>query len=532
MTEMRAHKNLSDRLRFGINSESAAYYLNSGKYATAFECFAQLNRWDEAIDSLYMLLVNRKNEDDVIFVLNLLDSIPHDYCDSSPHACSLYGICYLIGNNFKNAEERLYRAINLKKKIKNKNLHKDAVISLGILELLCKNPAGFIFFRMSKHLNADNSVFKLNDYKRLFMYNEVFIYEGWKKTEYGCMIKTVEFNENLCECIGGISDDLVPGYYDLFLAKVNFEQGDYDLSYEYTIKAETQTIDKRHFETRIEVLFLRMRIFIVKGKYSDLKLTYSQLKKESRQNISPYITSMMKFIENWFMVRFYDITQSKSTYYNNRGEVYQNSVDLKSQELINHTYMFISIGEYKHALNVVTTIENDIDNYKNKWITQVNIYILKAICFYELGEKTDAYYCLWRAYDMTNDNNIISPYIEYGSYMRNMMNNIRKYSPCNFDETWISTIKKKSSYYTKQLTNLRKEYLIENDLVKDTEVRLTKREMEVLKLLAQGNIIKDISKQLFISMSTTKKHLASIYEKLGAVNRADAIRIASNYKII
>lgn len=50
----------------------------------------------------------------------------------------------------------------------------------------------------------------------------------------------------------------------------------------------------------------------------------------------------------------------------------------------------------------------------------------------------------------------------------------------------------------------------------------TKREVEVLYQLLLGQSNKDISKTLFISEHTTKAHLASIYKKLGVVNRVQA----------
>ena len=52
---------------------------------------------------------------------------------------------------------------------------------------------------------------------------------------------------------------------------------------------------------------------------------------------------------------------------------------------------------------------------------------------------------------------------------------------------------------------------------------LTVREREVLSLLAQGLANKEISRELDISENTVKFHASSIYEKLGAVNRAQAV---------
>ena len=50
----------------------------------------------------------------------------------------------------------------------------------------------------------------------------------------------------------------------------------------------------------------------------------------------------------------------------------------------------------------------------------------------------------------------------------------------------------------------------------------TEREKEVLFLLLKGLNNNEISKRLFISNHTTKAHVASIYKKLGVMNRVQA----------
>lgn len=56
--------------------------------------------------------------------------------------------------------------------------------------------------------------------------------------------------------------------------------------------------------------------------------------------------------------------------------------------------------------------------------------------------------------------------------------------------------------------------------------RLSPREREVLDLLVDGLAIAQIARRLFISESNAKTHVANIYEKLGAGNRAQAVMAA------
>jgi DNA-binding NarL/FixJ family response regulator len=52
---------------------------------------------------------------------------------------------------------------------------------------------------------------------------------------------------------------------------------------------------------------------------------------------------------------------------------------------------------------------------------------------------------------------------------------------------------------------------------------LTPRETEVLDMLKDGHSVASLAKRMYISESTAKSHIAKLYDKLGATNRAQAI---------
>jgi putative nucleotidyltransferase with HDIG domain len=56
---------------------------------------------------------------------------------------------------------------------------------------------------------------------------------------------------------------------------------------------------------------------------------------------------------------------------------------------------------------------------------------------------------------------------------------------------------------------------------------LSSREVEVLKRLAEGKVYKQIALELSLSTSTVRTHLHNIYGKLGGVDRAQAVLIAT-----
>ena len=68
--------------------------------------------------------------------------------------------------------------------------------------------------------------------------------------------------------------------------------------------------------------------------------------------------------------------------------------------------------------------------------------------------------------------------------------------------------------------------------VAEAPVRLTKREVEILSLIREGRVSKEVADLLFVSKRTVDFHLSSIYEKLDVHNRMAAVHRASQLDLL
>ncbi len=64
------------------------------------------------------------------------------------------------------------------------------------------------------------------------------------------------------------------------------------------------------------------------------------------------------------------------------------------------------------------------------------------------------------------------------------------------------------------------------------EQRLTRRELEVIRLLAVGQGTAQIAGLLFISPHTVRNHIQSIFGKLGAHTRLEAVALAQRLNLV
>jgi len=64
------------------------------------------------------------------------------------------------------------------------------------------------------------------------------------------------------------------------------------------------------------------------------------------------------------------------------------------------------------------------------------------------------------------------------------------------------------------------------------ELGITKRELEILKLIARGLSNREISEKLYVSENTVKTHSSRLFNKLNAKRRTQAVQIGKDLGLI
>ena len=90
----------------------------------------------------------------------------------------------------------------------------------------------------------------------------------------------------------------------------------------------------------------------------------------------------------------------------------------------------------------------------------------------------------------------------------------------------IETVVVEKEVYVQKNEN----FVLDRSLV--ARLELSKRELEILNLLAQGHSNQEIAAKLFVSVSTVKTHIQNLFEKLDVKRRIQAIEKARSLNLI
>jgi len=155
---------------------------------------------------------------------------------------------------------------------------------------------------------------------------------------------------------------------------------------------------------------------------------------------------------------------------------------------------------------------------------RIEMLAMEACVHYKMKNRALAFASFKEAYEEAFPNDILMPFVELGKDMRTLTAAALKNPQCDIPRPWLEAVNRQATTYAKRKAHIIAQYNQANRVRQ--EITFTSRERDILDDLTQGLSRKDIASSRSLSENTVKMVIGNIYNKLGAKNLADAIRIA------
>ena len=192
--------------------------------------------------------------------------------------------------------------------------------------------------------------------------------------------------------------------------------------------------------------------------------------------------------------------------------------------------VYIAQGRPDQALEILDPLLQTVE--MAGWTTFViKILILKALAYQARGDMTQAIASLTRALSLAEPGGLVRTFVREGTPMERLLRQTRARGIA-------------AGYVTRLLTAFEAEPGDERQMAKSPISSfvpgpsspliepLTKRELEVLRLLTTRLSSTEMAEELFISVNTVRSHIRSIYNKLDVHSRHEAVARAKQLDLV
>ena len=495
---------------------------SNNNYMEALDYYRHSKNYDNILDTIKNIPNIRKRVGMSDFVIGCLSEIPEDY-HNYKFVNFLKAFQYLNKMDVSSAcrlFENLRDEFEKDPTEENKALLGEVYIVLGDISILYNSDAFCDYFKKAAAFLPNGSWVR----KPEIMYvdnNSLFFLPSNEKGQLEYIV------DKLFECVPyaeQFANGCGYGFEYLFAAEAMFYLNELEKSREYCYNAIYKANEKKQHDIICNAYFLLVRISIFYGSYVQAKENLTKITDHINNNNLVYLYELRDYAENWFYIKIGDLNKVTNWVASGKHDEKILNVGVGRNTVI-YAYYLMAKNEYVQASAVLLQMNNEFVQ-RGSWVSKLIIYIYLAECYFKLRHYDLAVDCFWKAYDMTYNNNLSAPFIEGGMTMRQIISLAKKSKKYKFDIDWIENMANKALVYSKCYNTIVNRYRIDNKIDSERGIKLTERELEVLNYLAQGLTRENIAEQMEISINGVKKHITKIYDKLGAINRADAIHIA------
>jgi LuxR family maltose regulon positive regulatory protein len=327
------------------------------------------------------------------------------------------------------------------------------------------------------------------------------------------------------------------GTSSLAWSEFYYFKGDIDAAEKHAREAVFLARKNRQYETETRGLFFLLRISIHTRDQGEIETLFRQLENQLSQNgyFSRFI--LYDIVSGWFYSQIGN-TGRIAPWLKNSFEKSELSDMFRPFEILVKVKCSFAEKHYDVVLQILEN-KNKLGGIESYYMGKLEITLLKSAARYHLGNTHAALVDLEEAYKTASPQSFYMPFIELGEKMCLLAGAALSSEKISIPSEWIEKIRNRASAYGKKVNALAESFrqpgreASEQGLPENSPVPILRRlEAMILWALAQGFTREEIARSEQISLNAVKENIKNLYEKLGALNRADAIRIANSMGLL
>jgi LuxR family maltose regulon positive regulatory protein len=316
------------------------------------------------------------------------------------------------------------------------------------------------------------------------------------------------------------------GVEELARAELAYFQGALDTAEQYARGAVIRAHEKSQYEIETRGIFFLIRICLHRGTLETLQELWRQ--SEAMLSVSDNLNrSIVNDINNGWLYTQLGYPEKTAAWLRSRFE----ESDLFSMF---RNFELMAKAKYLYAEKQYRELVAFLDQGKSKnslgtfLLGVLEMNCLEIAARYHLGEEAAALELLEKTYRFAAPHSLNMPFIELGGDMRSLAG-LALNANSAIPRPWLEDIRSRASAYRKNLFTIAEQFRGEE---KTGKMYLTRQEQIVLDGLSRGQTREEIAAAIGQPMSAVKSIATRVCGKIGANNRADAVRIASMQRIL
>jgi LuxR family maltose regulon positive regulatory protein len=295
----------------------------------------------------------------------------------------------------------------------------------------------------------------------------------------------------------------------------------FDKAFEYIKIAYNLSKNGKDIFLRAFVLMINAAI-LLEFEDVDADEKSNELEELLKQNdIPPYLKSMHVGWKIHVCIRRNQFDQAKKIVLENGLELHKEKTFDNESAYASYARLLIIEGKLDEAELLISELYALV-SARNMIEPMIGLKNSYAILYDIMGKPEKAIANLMEAMEMASAENLLFYFVIDSDGIRDLLTEVFKIHattktniPVQFIEKLKLALERRDGYKKKS-----------------SEVDISARELDTLKLIAQDLSNQEIAAKLFISLNTVKTHLKNIYSKLEVDNRAKAVAKAKELGVI